>query len=121
MPEFRRQSWSEAGGKIGCSRISGRERKVAEQSLEIDTELLAAGAARCGDAAGMAVGGAKKLADKSPSAGIFGDFAEAHAFHDAVSAAHQGHVQQLIEHHRALSTVGEKSHGGKFLTGMALT
>jgi len=43
---------------------------VAEQSLEIDTELLAAGAARCGDAAGMAVGGAKKLADKSHRQGF---------------------------------------------------
>jgi hypothetical protein len=78
--------------------------------MKIDTDLLTAGSARCGDAAGMAVTGAKKLADKSPSAGIFGDFAEAHAFHDAVSAAHQGHVEQLFEHHRALTTVGEKGH-----------
>jgi hypothetical protein len=63
---------------------------VAEASMTVDTHLLTAGAARCGDAAGMAVAGAKKLADKSPSARIFGDFAEAYAFHDAVAAAHQG-------------------------------
>jgi hypothetical protein len=78
--------------------------------MTVDTHLLTAGAARCGDAAGMAVAGAKKLADKLPSAGIFGDFAEAYAFHDAVAAAHQGHVEQLLEHHRVLTTVGENCH-----------
>ena len=79
------------------------------RSMEVDTAHLRAGASHCGDAAAMALAAAGKLAGKAPTAGIFGDFAEAHAFHQAVSAAHQGHVEQLNGHHRALTDIGDQS------------
>ena len=82
---------------------------MAEQSMEVDTVHLHAGADRCGDAADTALAAAGKLAGKEPTSGMFGDFAEAHEFHAAVSSAHRGHVEQLQEHHRALNDIGDKS------------
>ncbi|WP_214091734.1 DUF2563 family protein [Mycolicibacter acidiphilus] len=80
--------------------------------MEVDTAHLQAGAGRCGDAAQTASTAAGNLAGKKPAAGIFGDFAEAHAFHQAVSAAHQGHVEQLQSHHHTLTDIGDKSLSG---------
>lgn len=85
---------------------------MAERSMEIDTAHLHAGADRCGEAADTALAAAGKLAEKKPTAGMFGDFDEAHEFHGALTAAHQGHVEQLHGHHRALTDVGDKSRSG---------
>lgn len=85
---------------------------MAEHSMEVDTTHLHAGAERCSDAAQTALTAAGKLAAKQPTAGMFGDFAEAHAFHEAVSAAHQDHIEQLNGHHRALTDIGDKSRTG---------
>ncbi len=83
---------------------------MAERVMEVDTAHLHAGADRCGDAAGMALTAAGKLAEKTPASGMFGDFAEAHAFRQAVSSAHRDHVEQLHAHHRALTDIGDKTH-----------
>ncbi|MEZ0051339.1 cob(I)alamin adenosyltransferase [Mycobacterium sp. MAA66] len=85
---------------------------MAEQSMEVDPAHLHAGADRCGDAAATALKAAGKLAEKKPAAGMFGDFDEAHAFHGALATAHQGHVEQLHGHHRALTDIGDKSRSG---------
>jgi cob(I)alamin adenosyltransferase len=77
--------------------------------MEVDTAHLHAGADRCRDAAGTALAAAGKLAEKKPAVGMFGDFDEAHAFHQAISAAHQDHIERLHGHHRALTDVGDKS------------
>jgi hypothetical protein len=58
----------------------------------------------------MALSGAARLAGKAPQAGIFGDFAEAQAFHQSVADAHKRHVDQLNGHHESLTAIGEKSH-----------
>lgn len=78
--------------------------------MEVDTAHLHAGADRCSDAAQTASAAAGKLAGKEPAAGMFGDFAEAHEFHEAVSAAHQDHIEQLYGHHRALTDISDESH-----------
>jgi uncharacterized protein DUF2563 len=82
---------------------------VAAESMEVDPTHLHAGADRCGDAAGMSMAAAGNLAARKLTAGIFGDFGEAHAFHEAISAAHQNHVEQLRGHQRALTVIGDKS------------
>ncbi|PIB79560.1 DUF2563 family protein [Mycobacterium celatum] len=87
---------------------------MAEQSMEVDTAHLHAGADRCSDAAQTALTAAGKLAGKEPAAGMFGDFAEAHEFHQAVSAAHRAHVEQLHGHHRALTGIGDKSRSAAY-------
>ncbi|MCV7356626.1 DUF2563 family protein [Mycolicibacterium fluoranthenivorans] len=85
---------------------------MAERGMEVDTEHLNAGADRCGDAAGTALAAAGELAEMKPAAGMFGDFDEARMFHQAVSAAHQGHVEQFQAHHRALGDISAKSRSG---------
>jgi Protein of unknown function (DUF2563) len=82
---------------------------MAAESMKVDPTHLHAGADRCSDAAGAAMAGAVKLATKKPTAGIFGDFGEAHALHGAISAAHLDHVEQLHGHHRALTEISDKS------------
>ncbi|MBI3225826.1 MAG: DUF2563 family protein [Mycolicibacterium cosmeticum] len=80
--------------------------------MEVDTDHLHAGAARCIDAAATALAAASRLAEKKPPAGMFGDFEAAQSYHRAVAQAHEAHVDQLNAHHRDLTGVGEKSHSG---------
>lgn len=82
------------------------------ESMEVDATHLHAGADRCADAAATALKAAGKLADKAPKSGMFGDFAAAHEFHAALSAAHQAHVEKLQGHHRELIDIGYKSRSG---------
>lgn len=82
---------------------------MAGRSMKVDTAHLHAGADRCSDAAATALGAAGKLAEKGPMAGMFGDFAGAHEFHGAISAAHRDHIAQLQGHHRALTDISDKS------------
>lgn len=91
---------------------------MAEQRMEVDPAHLHAGADRSMDAADTALTGAGKLEGKPPTAGIFGDFAAAHAFHEALSSAHQAHVERLRDHHRALTDVSDKSRAAanRFIT-----
>ena len=96
---------------------------MAEPGMEVDTGHLHAGVGRCNDAARTALVAADKLAGKEPTVGMFGDFAEAHAFHGAVLAARQDHIEQLRAHHRALTDIGDKSRSGaaKFTAADAST
>ena len=42
--------------------------------------------------------------------GMFGDFAAAEAFHEAVSSAQAQHMSNLQDHHQALTAVATKAH-----------
>jgi hypothetical protein len=85
---------------------------MTRTSMEVDSRHLHAGADRCADAASAAQAAAGKLAAMEPMVGMFGDFAEAHAFHEAITTAHQGHIEQLRAHHRALTDISDKSRSG---------
>lgn len=76
----------------------------------VDTAMLHSGAAESDRASEHAQDGANHLADTPPTAGMFGDFADADAFHDAVKSAHAHHVKTLQSHGESLSDVGAKTH-----------
>lgn len=75
----------------------------------VDPGLLRLAANESHRAGGHAREGADHLARGLLAAGMFGDFAAAEAFHEAVRAAHAEHVRSLQVHHEALSAVGSKA------------
>jgi hypothetical protein len=76
----------------------------------VDPGLLHAGAQESHRAGGHARDGADHLARGPLMSGMFGDFAAADAFHEAVNVAHTQHVKSLQAHQEALSAVGTKAH-----------
>jgi Protein of unknown function (DUF2563) len=71
----------------------------------VDTAQLHSGASESRRASEHAQAGANHLSDAPPVAGMFGSFAAADDFHDAVSAAHAYH-----NHQENLNDVGTKAH-----------
>jgi Protein of unknown function (DUF2563) len=76
----------------------------------VDTAKLHSGATESYRASEHAQAGANHLSSVSPLAGMFGDFAAADDFHDAVSAAHAHHVKALQHHQQSLNDVGARAH-----------
>ena len=76
----------------------------------VDTAKLHSGAAESHRASEHAQAGANHLSGAPPVAGMFGDFAAADDFHDALSAAHAHHVKALQNHQENLNDVGAKAH-----------
>ena len=76
----------------------------------VDTELLHSGGNESHRAGGHAQDGADNLARGPLVSGMFGDFAAADAFHEAVTAAHAQHVKNLQAHQETLTAVGSKAH-----------
>ena len=76
----------------------------------VDTKKLHSGAAESIHASEHAQAGANHLSGVAPVAGMFGDFAAADDFHDAVTAAHTYHVKALQNHQQSLNDVGAKAH-----------
>lgn len=76
----------------------------------VDTGLLHSGATESFRAGEHAQGGARHLLRAALPAAMFGDFAAAEVFHDAVSSAHAQHVQTLQAHQEALGALGAKAH-----------
>lgn len=76
----------------------------------VDPELLHSGANESHRAGGQARDGADHLARGPLISGMFGDFAAADAFHEAVSSAHAQHVETLQAHQETLTEVGTKAH-----------
>jgi Protein of unknown function (DUF2563) len=76
----------------------------------VDTAMLHSGAAQSHRASEHAQDGANHLSGAAPAAGMFGDFADAEAFHDAVDSAHAHHVRTLQSHQQNLNNVGTKAH-----------
>ena len=76
----------------------------------VDTAMLHSGANQSHRAGDHAQEGADQLARGPLMSGIFGEFAAAEAFHDAVRVAHTAHVKTLQAHQEALTAVGSKAH-----------
>lgn len=76
----------------------------------VDTGLLHAGASDSYRAGEHALAGAGHLSRAPLAAGIFGDFAAAEAFHEAVYSAHAHHVRTLQGHQERLSALADKAH-----------
>jgi len=76
----------------------------------VDTALLRSGANESHRAGDHAQQGAERLARGPLASGMFGEFAAAEEFHDAVRSAHSRHVKTLQAHQEALTAVGNKAH-----------
>jgi hypothetical protein len=76
----------------------------------VDTELLHSGANESHRAGVHAQDGADRLTRGPLMPGMFGEFAAAEAFHDAVRAAHTQHVKALQAHGEVLTAVGSNAH-----------
>ena len=74
------------------------------------TAQLHSGASESRRASEHAQAGVNHLSGATPVAGMFGSFAAADDFHDAVSAAHAYHVKALHNHQENLNDVGTKAH-----------
>jgi Protein of unknown function (DUF2563) len=85
----------------------------------VDTAKLHSGAAQSYRASEHAQAGANHLSGAPPTAGIFGDFADADDFYTALSAAHAHHVESLQNHQESLNDVGARAHrAGDAFTAM---
>ena len=76
----------------------------------VDTALLRSGADESHRAGEHAQQGADRLSRGPLASGMFGEFAAAEEFHDAVRSAHTQHVRTLQAHQEALAAVGSKAH-----------
>jgi Protein of unknown function (DUF2563) len=76
----------------------------------VDTELLHSGGDQSHRAGGHAQDGADHLARGPLASGMFGNFAAADSFHEAVTLAHAQHVKNLQAHQETLTSVGTKAH-----------
>jgi Protein of unknown function (DUF2563) len=75
----------------------------------VDAGTLHSGAAESHRAGSLADDGANHLARKSQVPEMFGDFATAEAFHEAVTQAHTQHTAKLRAHQETLSNLGDKA------------
>lgn len=84
----------------------------------VDTAGLHSGADQSHRAGGHAQDGADQLSRETLPSQMFGDFAAANVFHEAVRSAHTGHIRTLQSHHQVLTAVGDKAHraGAEFST-----
>jgi hypothetical protein len=76
----------------------------------VDTDLLHSGANESHRAGAHAQQGADQLSRGPLAAGMFGGFAAAETFHEAVTAAHGRHVKDLQAHQETLTGLGHKAH-----------
>ena len=72
----------------------------------VNTELLHSGAGESHRAGAHAQDAADRLSRGPLLSRMFGDFAAAEAFHDAVSLAHAKHVKSLQAHQETLTAIG---------------
>ncbi|MGE2815097.1 DUF2563 family protein [Mycobacterium heidelbergense] len=78
--------------------------------MEIDTGLLHSGGNESHRAGGHAQEAAGHLSRGPLTPGMFGQFAAAESFHEAVTSAHAQHVKTLQTHQETLTTVGKNAH-----------
>jgi hypothetical protein len=76
----------------------------------VDITGLHSGAATSYGAARHAHEGAERLRRANLPAGVFGDFAAADGYHDAVSRAHDRHLHTMRYHQAGLGALGDKAH-----------
>src|ERR1700758_4774083 len=78
--------------------------------MDVDTELLHSGANQSHRASGHAQEAANHLSRGPLMSGMFGEFAAAESFHEAVATAQAHHVKTLLAHQETLTTVGTNAH-----------
>lgn len=76
----------------------------------VDTDLLRMGADFSGSAGKIVWRGASTFASIHAPAGTFGDFAEAEAFHQALTHARDSHARRMQGHHATLEDLAAKSN-----------
>lgn len=76
----------------------------------VDTGLLRLGANDARRAGGHAAEGADRLSRSSLHTAMFGDFAAAEVFHDALNLTHAAHVGLLQAHQDALMSLGGSAY-----------
>lgn len=76
----------------------------------VDRAELHSGADHSARAGEHAQTGADHLAGAPVTAGMFGDFDVAHAFHATLTEAHERHVETLGLHQQILSRIGDNAH-----------
>ncbi|WAC92252.1 DUF2563 family protein [Mycobacterium sp. Aquia_213] len=76
----------------------------------VDPGLLHSGGDQSRRAGGHAREGADQLSRGPLLPGMFGQYAAAEEFHEAVGVAHGDHVRALRAHEEALTAVGGKAH-----------
>jgi hypothetical protein len=76
----------------------------------VDMGLLHSGGSQTHRAGDHAQEGADRLSRGPVMSGMFGDFAAADAFHNAMSVAHGKHVKSLQAHRESLNSIGGKAH-----------
>jgi len=76
----------------------------------VDTNLLRSSANQSHHAGGHAEDAADHLSRVPLLSGMFGDFAAAESFRDAVAAARAHHVKTLRAHQDTLTAVGANAH-----------
>ena len=83
---------------------------ISLTDMFVDTGLLHSGANESHRAGGHAQEAADRLSRGPLMSGMFGEFAAAEEFHDAVRLAHTQHVKTLEAHQEAFTAVGNKAH-----------
>jgi Protein of unknown function (DUF2563) len=78
--------------------------------MYVQPGLLHTGGTESQRAGDHAKEGAGHLSRGPVVSGMFGEFAAAQTFHDAVYSAHTQHVKELQAHQEALSAVGNNAH-----------
>jgi hypothetical protein len=75
----------------------------------VDTDGLHSGANQTHRAGGYAKDGADQLSRAPLALGMFGDFAAADTYYDAISAAHSAHIKTFLGQHDMLTALGHKA------------
>jgi hypothetical protein len=78
--------------------------------MDVDTGLLHSGANQSHRASGHAQDAANHLSRGPLMSGMFGEFAAAESFHEAVATAQARHVKTLQAHQETLTSVGTNAH-----------
>ncbi len=76
----------------------------------VDPELLRSGGNQSHRAGEHAQEGTNQLSQGSLMSGMFGEFAAAEAFYEAVTSAHTQHLKTLQVQRETLTDVGRKAH-----------
>jgi hypothetical protein len=78
--------------------------------MDVDTGLLHSGGDESHRAGGHAQQAAGHLSRGPLMSGMFGEFAAAESFHEAVASAQAQHLKNLQAHQETLTTVGTNAH-----------
>jgi len=78
--------------------------------MDVDTGLLHSGGNESHRAGGHAQEAASHLSRGPLMPGMFGEFAAAESFHEAVTSAQAHHVKTLQVHQETLTSVGTNAH-----------